>query len=97
MENKRAKIMPVEATKGFRVINVPREVLEAVTGQIKCVCDDCLCSPDSGYYIAVLNWWLCPTCYERWLKHAVRYAEDISVEKRNFEYYVNLLKRWRYL
>lgn len=96
MKNKESQIKPVDNTKGFKAINVPRKVLEAATGQIKCVCDDCLSSPDNGYYVAVLNRWLCPACYERWIESAVRYEEDAWVEEKNYDYYLKLLKQWEY-
>lgn len=95
-KNKKAKIKPVETLKGFKVIKCPRKILEAATAQIKCVCDDCLSSPDTGYYVAVLNRWLCPTCYEHWVKSAERYTEDIPIEEKNFNYYLKLLQRWDY-
>ena len=94
MNNQESKIKPVEGAKGFRVINVPRKVLEAVTGQIKCVCDDCLSSPDDGYYVAVLNRWLCPNCYKHWISSAKYYKEDAWVEEQNYNYYMKLLKKW---
>lgn len=95
MENKESQIRPVETLKGFKVINVPRKILEAATGQGKCVCDDCLSSPDIGYYVAVLNRWLCPTCYKHWIGYAKRYEEDALVEERNYNFYMKLLKKWK--
>lgn len=95
MNCEKLKIKPVETLKGFKVINVPRKILEATTGQEKCVCDDCLSSPDIGYYVAVLNRWLCPTCYKRWISRATRYAEDIPVEERNYNFYMNFLEKWK--
>ena len=94
MENEKLKIKPIETSKGLKVINVPRRALESVTGQIKCVCDNCLGSPDYGYYVAVLNRWLCPTCYARWIATAKWYAEDAWVENKNYERYMNLLRGW---
>lgn len=93
-KSEEAKIKPVETSKGFKVIKCPRKILEAATGQIKCVCDDCLSSPDIGYYVAVLNRWLCPKCYERWIRSAKRYQEDIWVEEKNYDFYMKLLKKW---
>lgn len=95
MNNQESKIKPVEDAKGFKVINVPRKALEAVTGQIKCVCDDCLRSPEYGYYVAVLNHWLCPICYCHWKSYAKHYKEDVRVEKMNYDYYMKLLQKFR--
>ena len=36
---------------------------------------------DMGYLVAVLSQWICPECYNRWYENAVRYDEDIPVEK----------------
>lgn len=94
MENKESKIKPVDNAKGFKVINVPRKILEAATGQKKCVCDDCLSSPEYGYYVAVLNRWLCPTCYKHWIACATRYEEDTPIEEKNYNFYMKLLKKW---
>lgn len=94
MNNKESKIKPVENVKGFKVINIPRKILETTTGQEKCVCDDCLSSPEYGYYVAVLNLWLCPTCYKHWIGSAKRYEEDSWVEEKNYNYYMKLLKKW---
>jgi hypothetical protein len=44
-----------------------------------------------GYYVAVLNSWLCPLCYAKWKKHATRYSEDVPVEERNYRRYKELI------
>lgn len=93
MNNQKSEIKSVEGSKKFKVINVPRKVLEAATGQIKCVCDNCLASPDNGYYVAVLNRWFCPTCYEHWINQAEYYKEDAWVEERNYNRYMELFKK----
>ena len=93
MNNQKSEIKPVEGSKKFKVINVPRKVLEAATGQIKCVCDNCLASPDDGYYVAVLNRWFCPTCYKHWVNQAEYYEEDAWVEEKNYNRYMELFKK----
>lgn len=94
MQNKECKIKPVDNAKGFKVINVPRKALEAATLQKKCVCDNCLSSSDTGYYVAVLNRWLCPTCYKHWMVYVKRYEEDAVIEEINYNFYMELLKKW---
>lgn len=42
------------------------------------------------YYIAVLNQWFCPKCYQAWYHRATYYPEDAKVENRNFEFYKNI-------
>ena len=79
----------VETEKGFKVIHTSRtECLK--WGGIG-ICDHCNESPQHGYYVAVLNFWLCPDCYDRWIKNAKRYPEDNAVENMNFRYYKSLL------
>lgn len=45
---------------------------------------------NTGYYVAVLNCWFCPKCYNEWYGCATHYPEDIKIENKNFEYYKNL-------
>lgn len=55
------------------------------------ICDNC-CKPSSyGYYIAVLNRWFCPECFEEYKKRARYYPEDAAIEKKNFDYYAKML------
>ena len=44
-----------------------------------------------GYYVAVLNRWLCPKCYEEWYKTAVKYAEDEKYEEEKHSLYKQIL------
>ncbi len=81
----------IKTDKGFLVLEVKNEELAKATGQDCCVCDDCLEAVEVGYYVAVLNQWLCPKCYNSWIKRATRYTEDIPVEERNYQYYKNLI------
>ena len=50
------------------------------------------CPNKDIYYIAVLNDTMCKECYKKWVKSAKRYAEDIPIENKNFNYYKNLLR-----
>lgn len=77
--------------QSFRVLKVYKKELEDATMQDKCCCDDCLAAPEYGYYVAVLNRWLCPMCFNHWLKYAVRYKEDMLVEEKNYQFYKKLL------
>lgn len=78
--------------QSFRILKVYKKELEEATRQKQCCCDECLSTPEYGYYVAVLNRWLCPKCFNHWLKYAVRYKEDILVEERNYQFYRNLLR-----
>lgn len=51
------------------------------------ICDYCGKPAAIGYYIAVLNQWYCPKCFEEWKNSAHYCPEDADVEHRNFEFY----------
>lgn len=72
----------IENTKGFKVVELSLTELNQIGGYG--ICDWCNSSSFTGYYIAVLNHWYCPKCYEEWLKRATYYAEDAMIEERNF-------------
>ena len=55
------------------------------------ICDYCGKPSEKGYYIAVLNSWYCPSCYEEFKKRAVWRHHDHVVEQRNYQYYGKLL------
>lgn len=83
-----------ENEKGFKVIEVTaNEMVKIGCGNI---CDHCG-EPHfgTGYYIAVLNRWFCPACYEDWYGTATNYANehnaDGRVETKNFNFFCNLL------
>ena len=80
--------------KGFLVLEVSRERMLDRLSIYGCqgICDGCLSSPEIGYYVAVLNMWLCKECFDEWYARSERYAEDIRIEERNFERYKSLLK-----
>lgn len=82
----------VENDQGFLVMMVSRARLEKATNQERCVCDNCLRSPQVGYYVSVLNSFLCPQCYRRWIATAINFPEDRQVERRNFWRYASLLE-----
>jgi hypothetical protein len=91
LELKKNNMEEVKTSEGFLVLKVSNQELAKATDQEYCVCDHCLASPKEGYYVAVLNSWLCPLCYANWKKHATRYSEDIPVEERNYQFYKNLI------
>lgn len=81
----------IDNYQGFLILRVKRRELEDATYQEHCVCDNCLASPEEGYYVAVLNRWLCAKCYAAWKEYAVRYSEDIPIEEKNYLIYRELL------
>lgn len=80
----------IENEKGFKVIEITaREMLEIGCGNI---CDHCGETSENGYYVAVLNRWFCPACYEEWRKHTTPINRgDLWVESKNFNYFQMLL------
>lgn len=86
----------VNNDKGFKVISLSTEDAASlgfgIDGSGTCICMHCNKGCRSGdiYYIAVLNDTMCKNCYERWIKSATRYTEDIPIENRNFNHY----KEW---
>ena len=86
----------VNNDKGFKIISLSTEDAASlgfgIDGSGTCICMHCNKGCRSGdiYYIAVLHDIMCKKCYERWIKSATRYAEDIPIENRNFNHY----KEW---
>ena len=83
--------MATEATndKGFLVLSVSEREVLGWGG--RAMCDYCEAYSKTGYYIAVMNAWYCPRCYEQWLLRAKRYEADRMVEQRNYERYKKML------
>ncbi|MBR5592855.1 MAG: demethylase [Bacteroidaceae bacterium] len=79
----------VENKKGFMVIECT--AVETMKFGGIGICDYCNEADTTGYYIAVLNCWYCRKCYTEWMERAIFYEEDAPFEKRNFEYYKELL------
>lgn len=83
----------VDNKKGFKIIEVDYlEMLKIGCGNL---CDHCA-EPHwgKGYFVAVLNYWLCPTCYENWYLFATNHATednaDGRIENGNFERFKEL-------
>ena len=55
------------------------------------ICDYCGQHSENGYYIAVINRWYCPDCYEAFKRDARYSPKDAPVEERNYQYYGKLL------
>lgn len=84
----------VENSKGFKVLKVSRQRMLEKLWEHGCVgiCDFCAESPEYGYYVAVLNQWICQECYDDLMRTAINYPEDRSVEARNYEIYKSILR-----
>lgn len=74
----------------FLVIEATRNEMNIACGSPG-ICDYCGTPSENGYYIAVLNKWYCPKCYEDFKKRAVWRHHDYVIEERNFKCYGQLL------
>ena len=84
----------IENEKGFKVIEISAKEMILI-GNFN-ICDSCgIQHFGNGYYVAVLNRWLCPRCYAVWYLRASNFAvasnEDARIEEKNFERYKKLL------
>lgn len=82
----------VENEKGFRVLKIDRTELLSKTARFGVigVCDRCGHAPHTGYYVAVLNYWLCPDCFRNWYQDAEHYEEDLAYEEKKYRSYRKL-------
>lgn len=72
--------------KGFKVIKLTvEEIIQGFKGfGIFDSCCKQLNPKDEKFYVCVLHYSLCPTCYDSWNNRAVFYPEDQDYENRNF-------------
>ena len=82
----------IENKKGFKVIEISKEELLKKLSQYGSVgiCDFCGNPTEVGYYVAVINQWLCQDCYQDFLDKSQYYPEDKPIEDRNFKFYSKL-------
>lgn len=69
--------------KGFKVLFGTLTETMAITHGLG-ICDTCNCAAIEGYLVAVLNRYLCPDCYDDWMKRAIFYSEDEPFENKVF-------------
>ena len=79
----------VENDKRFLVLEVTAEELKKVGGLG--ICDECNQFAESGYYVAVLNHYMCQKCYNEFMSRAINYPEDAEIEIRNYDYMCDAL------
>jgi len=82
----------IENPKGFKVIKTT--ATECLKWGGMAVCDHCnkeVSYDSSGYFIAVLNHWVCPECYDKWLEKAILHKDDKPYESKIFKRYAKLL------
>lgn len=86
----------VENKKGFKVIQISRKELIDMFGQHGNVgiCGGCRKEADIGFYVAILNSWLCPHCYKEWYNKVYNheyYKQYENLENSNFNFYKYIL------
>lgn len=74
----------VQNSKGFLVLKTTREEILSANSLNLGICDSCNVSCNEGYFVAVLNYWMCPACYLKWQEKAINYKEDQQFEKVTF-------------
>lgn len=79
----------VEDAGGFKVLEISRKELIEKLGHLGALglCDYCMKPSDTGYYIAVLDQWLCPKCYHEFIERNVPIPEDCRYETLMFNTY----------
>lgn len=70
--------------KGFKVIRMSQNTVIRCFNGGMAICDICNDSAAVSFYVAVLNRWLCPSCYAEWYAYAINYPSDRGVEYTNF-------------
>lgn len=82
----------VENYKGFKTLEITRQEMIDKLTRYGClgICDSCMRPASVGYYVAVINRWMCEDCYNDFIKSVDRYEEDIRIENRNFDRFCNL-------
>lgn len=70
----------VDNYKGFKVLEITRQEMMDKLTRYGClgICDMCNRPTSVGYYVAVINRWMC------------RYEEDMKIENKNFNRFCNL-------
>ena len=84
----------VKNFKGHKTIQINRQELIDKLSRYGAlgICDSCSEPTSVGYYVAVLNRWLCPECYRKFVNTVDHYKEDEPIENRNFERYKQLFE-----
>ena len=79
----------IDNKKGLKIIQMSKDELIPIGGYG--ICDFCGITPENGYYIAVLNQWVCKDCYEQWECRTIPCKKDGEIEQRRFIHIKKLL------
>jgi hypothetical protein len=82
----------VKNDKGFLVLRLSQNEIKQASKNSSGTCDSCQKQDAlTGFYVAVLNDWLCPNCYHNWYAKAVHFPEDHKYENEKFKAICNRL------
>ncbi|MBQ2397625.1 MAG: hypothetical protein II304_11430 [Bacteroidales bacterium] len=83
----------LQNNKGFLVIQMPWREYVAITDSFgQCFCCGDYDSDMIFYYVATVDSFFCPKCYELWYSSAVNYKVDRPKEQYNFVSIKNKIK-----
>lgn len=57
------------------------------------ICDNCGCAAMEGYYVPVLNHYLCPKCYQDFTQRTPYYQDDAYFESYWLDYVTKRIKK----
>lgn len=82
----------IENPAGFKVIEISRSELVGKLGHMGAVgiCDYCSAAPTNGFYVAVLDQWYCPECYNRFIQENQPEPDDDWFENIRFAWFKKL-------
>lgn len=82
----------VDNYKKFKVLEITRQEMMDKLTRYGClgICGMCNRPTSVGYYVAVIDLWMCEDCYNDFIKSFNRYEEDMRIENRNFDRFCNL-------
>ena len=82
-----------ENPKNHLVIKMSwREYVAITDGFGFCSCCSTQDFDHCGYYVALVDDWYCPTCYDAYMSGAVRSSVDLEKERQNYNRVMNALK-----
>lgn len=84
----------VSEAAGFKVAEVSRTELMDKLGPLGSigVCDNCMSKSKTGYYVAVLDQWFCPKCYNEFIQNNTPDPRDTWFEDERFAWFKKIFQ-----
>lgn len=57
------------------------------------LCDSCNTLSPIGYYVPILNYYMCEKCFKEWAERCTYYLEDLWFEKLHIDYIESFVKQ----